>query len=376
MKDVSGDCLNIGRLLQQAGALNSRRNVSSETTGAAGNMTTTIVGGSNLQEALDSGSVQAGSNTPGGFYQDTLISDATYPKSHFPGQSILANEDPRRYRHISIANATAFFISSCIFLLLLSGLPLKNKVCTGILMVAAWIAIVAVGYSFLVTISATAGFGSYEIYVVLSSIFFAYMAVIVIIFLGHIGRFLVKMVRRCWRKHRSSSSSTAAPVNHDYRFLTRIASIDVNAKNVFGLTALDLIEIRMKDVSGDCLNIGRLLQQAGALNSRRNVSSETTGAARNMTTTIVGGSNLQEALDRFLSKLEEWHKQQERNGRLESHRNAIMIAASQFAAAAFQAGSNTPGGFYQDTLISDATHTKSHFPGQSIIADSDHGVTS
>ncbi|GMH07248.1 hypothetical protein Nepgr_009088 [Nepenthes gracilis] len=64
--------------------------------------------------------------------------------------------------------------------------------------------------------------------------------------------------------------------------------------------------------------------------------------------TVAGGSILQEALDRFLSKQEEWHKQQERNGRLESHRNAIMIAASLIATTAFQAGANTPGGFWQD----------------------------
>ncbi|GMH07255.1 hypothetical protein Nepgr_009095 [Nepenthes gracilis] len=65
--------------------------------------------------------------------------------------------------------------------------------------------------------------------------------------------------------------------------------------------------------------------------------------------TVAGGSTLQEILDRFLSKQEEWHKQQERNGRMESHRNAVMIAASLFAAAAFQAEVNPPGGFWQDT---------------------------
>ncbi|GMH07244.1 hypothetical protein Nepgr_009084 [Nepenthes gracilis] len=246
LKDASGDYLNIGRLLQHAGAVNSRSNVSSETTGAASNTMSTVAGCSTLREILDrflskqekwhkkeerngrleshrnaimiaaslfaAAAFQAGSNPPGGFYQDTLISNDTCTTSHFPGQSILADNDPWSYQIISIANATAFFISSCIFLLLLSGLPLKNKVCTGILMVAAWIAIVAVGFSFLITTRATAGH-AYEIYVMLPSIFVAYYTIIGIIVLGHIGRFLVKMVRRCWRKHRSSSSSTNAPAN-------------------------------------------------------------------------------------------------------------------------------------------------------------------
>ncbi|GMH07228.1 hypothetical protein Nepgr_009068 [Nepenthes gracilis] len=153
-------------------------------------------------------------------------------------------------------------------------------------------------------------------------------------------------------------------------FLTKIASIDVNAKNVFGLTALDLLEMRLKDASSDYLNIGQLLQHAGAVNSRSNVSSETTGATSNTMSTVAGGSTLQEILDRFLSKQEEWHKQQERNGRLESQRNAIMIAASLFAAAAFQAGVNPPGGFWQDTVISNDTHTIPHVAGRSILASS------
>ncbi|GMH07333.1 hypothetical protein Nepgr_009173 [Nepenthes gracilis] len=159
-------------------------------------------------------------------------------------------------------------------------------------------------------------------------------------------------------------------------FLTKIAGIDVNAKNIFGLTALDLLEIRLKEASGDCLNIGRLLQQAGAMNSRSNVSSETTGAAANVTTTIVGGSTqreiLKEILLEFLSKQEEWHKQNERNGRLESHRNAIMIAASVFAAAAFQAPANPPGGFWQDTVSSSAPNGP-HDAGAPILSDLNPG---
>ncbi|GMH07231.1 hypothetical protein Nepgr_009071 [Nepenthes gracilis] len=156
-------------------------------------------------------------------------------------------------------------------------------------------------------------------------------------------------------------------------FLTKIASIDVNAKNVFGLTALDLLEMRTKDASGDCLYIGRLLQHAGAVNSRSNVTPETTGAAANMMSTVAGGSTLREILKEilheFLSKQEEWHKQQERNGQLESQRNAIMIAASLFAAAAFQAGVNPPGGFWQETVGSNNTSTESHTAGNSILAD-------
>ncbi|GMH07232.1 hypothetical protein Nepgr_009072 [Nepenthes gracilis] len=148
-------------------------------------------------------------------------------------------------------------------------------------------------------------------------------------------------------------------------FLTKIAGIDVNAKNVFGFTALNLLEIRSKDASGDSLNIECLLQQAGAMNSRSNVSSETNGATSNMMNTVADGSTLQEILDGFLSKQEEWHKQQERNGRMESHRNAVMIVASLVAAMTFQAGTNPPVGFWQKNSNSSDTSTNSYIAGQS-----------
>ncbi|GMH07250.1 hypothetical protein Nepgr_009090 [Nepenthes gracilis] len=245
-KDASGDCLNIERLLQQAGAMNSRSKVSSETNGATSNTMNTVAGGSTLQETLDrflskqeewhkqqekngrmeshrnavmiaaslfaAAAFQAGANPPGGFWQDTVISNNTSTESHTAGQSILAYNFQSEYSRMVIANATAFFISSLVFLLLLSGLPLKNKIGTGILMVAMWIAIVAAGTSFLSSTVAT-GSGSDTIYKISPWVCYTFDAVFGIIFLGHISRFLVKMVRRCWREHRPSSSSTAAPAN-------------------------------------------------------------------------------------------------------------------------------------------------------------------
>ncbi|GMH07258.1 hypothetical protein Nepgr_009098 [Nepenthes gracilis] len=242
LKDASGGYLNIGRLLQHAGGVNSRSKVSLETTGAEANMTSTVAGGSTLrvilkeilQEFLSkqeswhqqqerngrlesqrnaimiaaslfaAAAFQAGANPPGGFWQDTVISNDTDTKSHYAGEPIMLDSSENSYLLIMIANATAFFTSSFVFLLLLSGLPLKNKICTGILMVATWIAILAVGFSFLVSIGSPA----FQTLLMLG-----YIATIGIIFFWHIGGFLVKMVRRCWRKHRSSSSSTGAPAN-------------------------------------------------------------------------------------------------------------------------------------------------------------------
>ncbi|GMH07234.1 hypothetical protein Nepgr_009074 [Nepenthes gracilis] len=222
--------------------MNSRSNVSSETNGATSNTMNTVAGCSTLQETLDrfrseqeewhkqqekngrleshrnaitiaaslfaAAAFQAGVNPPGGFWQDTVISNNTSTKSHFPGQSILADSDPWSYQLISTANATAFFNSSWIFLLLLSGLPLKNKVSTGILMVEAWIVIVAAGYSFLVSTKAT-GSESFTHYRILPYAIRVYVLMFVSILLGHIGLFLGKKVS----KHGSSSSSTAATAN-------------------------------------------------------------------------------------------------------------------------------------------------------------------
>ncbi|GMH07233.1 hypothetical protein Nepgr_009073 [Nepenthes gracilis] len=71
-------------------------------------------------------------------------------------------------------------------------------------MMATWIAIAAVGFSFLVS-TRLPGF---EMLLML-----AYIATIGIISFWHIGGFLVIMMRRCWRKHGSSSSSTGPPAN-------------------------------------------------------------------------------------------------------------------------------------------------------------------
>ncbi|GMH07251.1 hypothetical protein Nepgr_009091 [Nepenthes gracilis] len=91
----------------------------------------------------------AGANTAGGFWQDDSNSN------HSAGGSILADSFPREYGIMTASNATAFFTSADVYLLLLSGLPLNNKFCTGILMVAMWIAIVAAGFSFLIYTEAT-----------------------------------------------------------------------------------------------------------------------------------------------------------------------------------------------------------------------------
>ncbi|GMH07256.1 hypothetical protein Nepgr_009096 [Nepenthes gracilis] len=93
-------------------------------------------------------SFHAGANTTGGFWQGDSNSN------HTAGESILADCFPREYGIMTASNATAFFTSADVFLLLLSGLPLNNKFCAGILMVAMWIAIVAAGFSFLITTKA------------------------------------------------------------------------------------------------------------------------------------------------------------------------------------------------------------------------------
>ncbi|GMH07245.1 hypothetical protein Nepgr_009085 [Nepenthes gracilis] len=79
------------------------------------------------------------------------------------------------------------------------------------LMVAMWTAIVAAGFSFLISTKAT-GFDTHTFNKISPWVVSTFFAVFGIIILWHIGRFLV--VRRCCRKGRSSSSSTEAPANH------------------------------------------------------------------------------------------------------------------------------------------------------------------
>ncbi|GMH07249.1 hypothetical protein Nepgr_009089 [Nepenthes gracilis] len=75
-----------------------------------------------------------------------------------------------------------------------------------------WIAIAAAGFSFLVSTAAT-GFDTDTFYSIAPRVVYTFFVVFGTIMLWHIGRFLLKMVRRCWRKDRLSSSSTEAPAN-------------------------------------------------------------------------------------------------------------------------------------------------------------------
>ncbi|XP_021763429.1 ankyrin repeat-containing protein BDA1-like [Chenopodium quinoa] len=129
-------------------------------------------------------------------------------------------------------------------------------------------------------------------------------------------------------------------------YLLQIQTIEVNAKNGAGQTAMDIL---FKGVGG---MIGRTLHNAGAVITNSNSLPSPSLPENN------GGMR-----KNFLLKY------------LQDKQEAVMVAASLIAAAAFQAGVNPPGGIYQETINDDKQQVMDkHKAGTSIMAYSAPGL--
>ncbi|KAI3443591.1 hypothetical protein Pfo_000256 [Paulownia fortunei] len=98
---------------------------------------------------------QAGLTPPGGVWQDDYTVDENgQPVSnpHSAGQSVMAYQEPRVYGIFMIFNTIAFLSSLSIILLLVSGLPLKQRRWMWLQMVIMWIAISAQVATYFVTL--------------------------------------------------------------------------------------------------------------------------------------------------------------------------------------------------------------------------------
>lgn len=95
------------------------------------------------------------SRLPGGVWQDDYsVDERGRPVSdpHSAGHSVMAYQEPKLYGIFMIFNTIAFLASLSIILLLVSGLPLRQRRWTWLQMVIMWIAITAQVATYFVTL--------------------------------------------------------------------------------------------------------------------------------------------------------------------------------------------------------------------------------
>ncbi|KAH6830887.1 hypothetical protein C2S53_005811 [Perilla frutescens var. hirtella] len=99
---------------------------------------------------------EAGVNPAGGVWQDDSAQDwPGYPVAppHRAGEAIMAYSHPRIYKRFIHSNTVAFVTSLSTILLLISGLPMRNRFFMWVLMAAMWAAISSVAATFAVSIT-------------------------------------------------------------------------------------------------------------------------------------------------------------------------------------------------------------------------------
>ncbi|KAL8063148.1 hypothetical protein ABFX02_01G009100 [Erythranthe guttata] len=132
-------------------------------------------------------------------------------------------------------------------------------------------------------------------------------------------------------------------------FLVSVPAFEVNALNLNGMTAVDILTQSRRDVRD--LEIEESLKKAGAIGNLEINNNKTTTRAFPSSTNV------------------KKHKQQDHDW-LERKKSALMIVASLLATMAFQVGVNPPGGVWQeDKLVEPGDPTfKPQYAGYSIMS--------
>ncbi|PIN07441.1 26S proteasome regulatory complex, subunit PSMD10 [Handroanthus impetiginosus] len=149
---------------------------------------------------------QFGVNPPGGVWQDDkvvdsqgnqTISDHTH-QNHSAGYSIMASSnDPGLYMVLYIVNTISFIASLSIILLLMSGLPIRQKFFMWILMVITWISITTIALTYLEStyslIPPDADDSTVDVILQTVKVWIGLMALLLI---GHTIRLIIKLVKK------------------------------------------------------------------------------------------------------------------------------------------------------------------------------------
>ncbi|XP_022728816.1 ankyrin repeat-containing protein BDA1-like [Durio zibethinus] len=148
---------------------------------------------------------QAGVNPPSGVWQDTSSSSSSSSLApsndsneshHEAGSSIMADNNPLAYSFFLISNTTGFLASLSIILLLISGLPLSHRFFMWVLMVIMWVAITAMAFTYLVSVSALspAQPGSVLLKMILIAVL-VWIGLMLLILLGHTIRVIIRLIK-------------------------------------------------------------------------------------------------------------------------------------------------------------------------------------
>ncbi|KAL2545064.1 Ankyrin repeat family protein [Forsythia ovata] len=151
-------------------------------------------------------------------------------------------------------------------------------------------------------------------------------------------------------------------------FLLKVSATEVNARNLSGMTPMDILIRSRKDVRDE--EIEESLKRGGALGSMQNNSS-----VHNNRYMASPGSHMffdQPDLSSNIPK-NSWKKMfKQHENWLEKKRSALMVVASLIATMAFQVGVNPPSGVWQETSSTPDSQgnpaTDFHYAGFSILA--------
>ncbi|PIN08947.1 hypothetical protein CDL12_18472 [Handroanthus impetiginosus] len=111
--------------------------------------------------------------------------------------SIMPRNYPERYTRFYIVNTMSFIASLSIILLLMSGLPLRQKKFMWILMVTTWIAITTITISYLEsTYSLTTPDVENLLWYVMSYSLCVWIGLMALLLIGHTIRLIIKLVKK------------------------------------------------------------------------------------------------------------------------------------------------------------------------------------
>ncbi|KAB1225977.1 hypothetical protein CJ030_MR1G018348 [Morella rubra] len=143
---------------------------------------------------------QAAITPPGGLWQDDYLVDSDgnpVEKPHTVGTAVMAYTIGTDYGRFMIFNTIAFLASLSIILLLVSGLPIKQRRWMWIQMVTMWIAITALSGTYLLGLKTlTPNHVEGVLYHVMRISIYLWLAMMGLVFLGNTIRMVLWLLRK------------------------------------------------------------------------------------------------------------------------------------------------------------------------------------